>query len=257
MEDARTTRRWFVVSAMGRSAGHLALGMARAGGASLAVIPEEFGGSASLDLVLSIIEGSMHKSKAMGRDYGVAVVAEGIGELVVRELEGRPYVEITRDKSNNLRLAEVPLALILKRELQARFKARGQKPTIVDITIGYELRCAPPIAFDAEYVQQLGWAAVQYVLGLRPAWGSGGALMALRAGNAEPIPFSKILDPTTGKTAVRRVDVNSDAYLSARAAMIRLDKADLENADQLAKLAAAAGIAAADFKALYAGAAAV
>ncbi len=257
MEDARTTKRWFVVAAMGRSAGHLALGMARSGGASMAVIPEEFGGSASLDLVLSIIEGSMHKSKAMGRDYGVAVVAEGIGELLVRELEGRPYVEITRDKSNNLRLAEVPLALILKRELQARFKARGQKPTIVDITIGYELRCAPPIAFDAEYVQQLGWAAVQYVLGQRPAWGTGGALMAIRAGKVEPIPFSRILDPQTGKTAVRRVDVTSDAYLAARAAMIRLEKCDLEDAATATKLAEVAGIPVEEYKRLYAAAAAV
>ena len=255
MEDARTTKRWFLVVAMGRSAGHLALGMARSGGASLAVIPEELGGNASLDLVLSVIEGSMHKSKVMGRDYGVAVVAEGVGELLVKELEGRPYVEITKDKSGNLRLAEVPLALILKRELQARLKARNRKMTIVDITIGYEMRCASPIAFDAEYVQQLGWAAVQYLLGLRPEWGTGGALMALRAGNVEPIPFTKILDPATGKTAVRRVDVKSDSYLSARAAMIRLQKADLEDTDLLSKLADTAGLSPEEYRTAYAAAA--
>lgn len=252
MEDARTTKRWFLVVAMGRSAGHLALGMARSGGASVCVIPEEFAGKASLELVLKVIEGSIHKSQVMGRPYGVAVVAEGLGELIVSELEGKPYVEITKDKSGNLRLAEVPLGLILKKELQARLKARNRKMTIVDITLGYEMRCAAPIAFDAEYVQQLGWAAVQYVLGTRPEWGSGGALMAIRAGNVEPIPFSKILDPVTGKTAVRRVDINSDAYRSARAAMIRLVPADLDNAETLAKLADAAGLTPDEYRSVYA-----
>lgn len=257
MEDARSTVRWFVVVAMGRSAGHLALGMARSGGATAAVIPEEFKGSATLDLLLSVVEGAMHKSTALGRPYGVVVVAEGVGELLAAELEGKPYVEITRDKSGNLRLAEVPLGLILKKELQARLKARGKKVTIVDTTIGYELRCAPPIAFDLEYVQQLGWAAVQYVLGLRPEWGSGGALMSVRGGRVEPIPFSTILDPKTGKTAIRRVDIESDAYRSARAAMIRLETSDLADPDMLAKLASAAGVTPEEYKSLYAAAAAV
>lgn len=257
MEDARSTVRWFVVVAMGRSAGHLALGMARSGGATAAVIPEEFKGSATLDLLLSVVEGAMHKSTALGRPYGVVVVAEGVGELLAAELEGKPYVEITKDKSGNLRLAEVPLGLILKKELQARLKARGKKVTIVDTTIGYELRCAPPIAFDLEYVQQLGWAAVQYVLGLRPEWGSGGALMSVRGGRVEPIPFSTILDPKTGKTAIRRVDIESDAYRSARAAMIRLETSDLADPDMLAKLASAAGVTPEEYKSLYAAAAAV
>ncbi|NLH99448.1 MAG: 6-phosphofructokinase [Chthonomonadales bacterium] len=255
MEDARTTKRWFVVSAMGRSAGHLALGMARSGGASLAVIPEQFAaGKVDLNLVLSIIEGAMLKAKALGHDYGVAVVAEGVGEFLASELQGRPYVEITHDKSGNLRLAEVPLALILKKELQARAKAAGRKVTIVDITIGYELRCAPPIPFDSEYVQQLGWGAVQYVLG-RGAWEQGGALISLRAGVLEPIPFGQILDPKTGKTAIRRVDVGSHAYASARAQMMRLEPSDLENAELVAKMAKDAGIEPQKFVEAYRGAA--
>jgi 6-phosphofructokinase 1 len=258
MEDARTTKRWFVVAAMGRSAGHLALGMARSGGASLAVIPEQFaGGPVDLDLVLSLIEGAMLKSKAQGRDYGVAVVAEGVGEYLAAELQDRPLVEITHDKSGNLRLAEVPLALILKKELQARNKARGRKVTIVDTTIGYELRCAPPIAFDAEYVQQLGWGAVQFVLGKVGSEGADGALIALRAGCIEPIPFGQILDPATGKTAIRRVDVRSDTYASARAAMTVLEGDDLTDPARLRALAEVAGMTESEFVAAYSRAASV
>lgn len=257
MEDAHTTARWYVVTAMGRSAGHLALGMASSGGATAAVIPEEFQGSASLDLTLKVIEGSMHRSAILGRDFGVVVIAEGVGELIVADLQGRPYVSITHDKSGNLRLAEVPLALILKDELKKRLKERGRKRTIVDVVIGYELRCAPPAPFDADYCRQLGWGAVQYVLGADPSWERGGALIALKAGRIEPIPFGAILDPVTGKTAIRRVDVQADTYKAARAAMVRLSTEDLENGDTLGRLADVAGLSPAEYRAAYADAAAI
>ena len=42
MVDSKSAPRWFLVEAMGRSAGHLALGMAEASGAHLCLIPEEF-----------------------------------------------------------------------------------------------------------------------------------------------------------------------------------------------------------------------
>src|SRR5205085_10122327 len=42
MTDAITTQRWYFVVAMGRSAGHLALGIGKSAGATLTVIAEEF-----------------------------------------------------------------------------------------------------------------------------------------------------------------------------------------------------------------------
>ena len=44
MVDAQTTSRWYFVIAMGRKAGHLALGIGKAAGATLTLIPEEFEG---------------------------------------------------------------------------------------------------------------------------------------------------------------------------------------------------------------------
>jgi len=44
MVDARTTSRWYFVIAMGRKAGHLALGIGKAAGATLTLIHEEFAG---------------------------------------------------------------------------------------------------------------------------------------------------------------------------------------------------------------------
>src|SRR5690349_4518046 len=43
-EDARTTSRWYVIISMGRTAGHLALGIAKAAAATLSIIPEQFRG---------------------------------------------------------------------------------------------------------------------------------------------------------------------------------------------------------------------
>ncbi len=42
MVDAKTTGRWYFVVAMGRKAGHLALGIGKAAGATLTLMPEEF-----------------------------------------------------------------------------------------------------------------------------------------------------------------------------------------------------------------------
>src|SRR5438876_7751051 len=58
MVDARTTSRWYLVVAMGRKAGHLALGIGKAAGATLTVIPEEFGGQPiRLSLLVDILAG--------------------------------------------------------------------------------------------------------------------------------------------------------------------------------------------------------
>ena len=44
MEDSRTTNRWYFVVVMWHAAGHLALGIGKAAGATLTVIPEEWSG---------------------------------------------------------------------------------------------------------------------------------------------------------------------------------------------------------------------
>jgi len=254
LEDARTTHRWYIVVAMGRSAGHLALGMGNVAGAPLTLIPEEFSQvKVSLDLVCDTIEGAMHKGKALGRDYGVVVLAEGVGDLLKDELKDNPLVVVEHDEHGHFRLGEVPLALILKRTLQQRAADRGQKVTLIDVTIGYELRCADPIPFDAEYSQQLGWGAVSYLLERgEKRWAGGGAMISIQAGEVVPIPFSDILDPQTGKTAVRRVNVNSDEYQCARSYMVRLEREDFQRAAKLKKISAAAGMSPTDFRKKYA-----
>src|SRR5262245_24927368 len=81
MVDARTTSRWYFIIAMGRKAGHLALGIGKAAGATVTLIPEEFAEEhVRLDKVVDILVGAIIKRLSYGRPDGVAVIAEGLVE---------------------------------------------------------------------------------------------------------------------------------------------------------------------------------
>jgi len=248
LEDARTTHRWYLVVAMGRTAGHLALGMGIAGGATLTIIPEEFKTKPTINDVCSIIEGAIFKAKALGQDYGVCVIAEGVGDLLKEELKDNPLAIVEYDEHGHFRMAEVPLCLIIKRTLNQRFKGRGEKAQFIDVTIGYELRCAKPIPFDVEYTHQLGCGAVRYLLNKTEYQYKTGALISSQAGKIVPIPFDEILDPKTGKTAVRKVDIKSDLYSAARSMMIRLEKTDFHNEKLLSEISRVAKLSVDEFK---------
>ena len=250
MEDARTTIRWYFVVTMGRKAGHLTLGIGKASGATFSVIGEEFtGDTISLDDVCDVLEGAMIKRGAMDRQDGVALIAEGIGEkLDPEELADIPGVEIERDPHGHIRLAEIPLARVLSNKVEERFAKRGEKVTVVPITLGYELRCAPPIPFDCEYVRDLGWGAVHYLLSDDYA---GGAIICLDGGRIRPLMFEEAMDAETGRTPVRLVDLDSASYRVAVEYMIRLDEEDFADEKQLARLADSAGMGSEAFRERY------
>ena len=163
MEDARATRRWYIVVAMGRKAGHLALGIGKAAGATLTIVAEEFVATrCRLPTICDIVEGAIIKRRAMGRHFGVAVLAEGlIDKLDPAELAELEDVE--RDEHGHVRFAEVDLARKVKAEVQGRLSERGLRVTITNKNVGYELRCADPIPFDAEYCRDLGYGAVRFL----------------------------------------------------------------------------------------------
>jgi 6-phosphofructokinase len=243
MEDSRTTGRWYFVVVMGRTAGHLALGVGKAAGASLSVIPEEFSGPAHLETIGDILEGAILKRQALWqRNDGVALIAEGLLErMPVEELTAIEGVQIQHDSYGHLRLAELDLAYILKNLVERRFTARGQSFTIVHKTVGYELRCAPPVAFDCEYVKTLGYGAVEFLLNPNQQTANvDGALVCIVDGELQYLKFTDLLDANTKKTSVRVVDLAKPSYKVAREYMIRLEKEDFENPERLEKLAGAA-----------------
>jgi len=71
IEDARTTSRWYFVVVMGRKAGHLALGIGKAAGVTLTIIPEEFQQERiSVNQVCDILEGAILKRRSWGANTG-------------------------------------------------------------------------------------------------------------------------------------------------------------------------------------------
>ena len=231
MEDARTTARWYVVVSMGRKSGSLALGMCKAAGATLAVLPEEFPDGLDVALVVDTIVGAIVKRRSLGRQHGIAVVAEGIVEGIpasaLATLEG-----VERDAFGHIRIADVPIGSVLRDGVRRRLAEIGIDATVLAKDIGYELRCAKPVSFDVDYTRTLGYGAVRYLVG-----GGSGALIALSGGHVAPVALDELLDPKTGRIRTRQVDITSEAYRVARDYMVRLEAGDFEG-ERLAKLAA-------------------
>lgn len=243
MVDAQTTSRWYFVVSMGRKAGHLALGIGKATGATITLIPEEFNAKEiKLSHMVDILVGAIIKRMSYGRSDGVAILAEGLVEhLGAADLEY--LVDVERDAHDNIRIAEINFGEILKAKVIERLKEFNLKATIVAKNIGYELRCADPIPYDMEYTRDLGFSAAQFILN-----GGSGAMVSIQNGHFVPMYFKDILDPLTGKTKVRMVDPASEAFYIARRYMLRLNQADFDDAHELAKYAATAGISLEEFK---------
>jgi 6-phosphofructokinase 1 len=243
MEDARSTKRWYVVVAMGRKAGHLALGIGKAAGATLTIIGEEFASErVTFRELCDIVEGAIIKRRAMNRPYGVAMLAEGLIEKL-DPAELAELQDVERDEHGHIRFAEVDLARKVKAEVQGRLSARGIRVTITNKNIGYELRCADPIPFDAAYCRDLGYSAIRFLLA-----GGSRAMVSIQGGRLVPISFDEIREPETGKTRVRMVNARSEGYQVAREYMIRLDKSDFKDPAWVEKLAAAANLSVEEFR---------
>jgi 6-phosphofructokinase 1 len=243
MIDAYSTGRWYLVVAMGRKAGHLALGIAKAAGATLCVIAEEFpGGKTDLDTIVDILAGAVIKRLAEGRKDGVAVLAEGLAESIP-ESELARLGPIERDEHDHVRFAELDLGRGVKKLLETRLRGLGIGTSVVAKDIGYELRCAEPIPFDIEYTRDLGYCAAKFLIE-----GGSNAMISLQGGNFVPVPFDTMLDPQTRRTRVRLLDVRSTRYAIARRYMIRLRRDDFDNPQKLARIAAAAGLTAGQFR---------
>jgi ATP-dependent phosphofructokinase / diphosphate-dependent phosphofructokinase len=243
MVDAKTTSRWYFVIAMGRKAGHLALAMGKAAGATLTLIPEEWAGQTiRLKAIVDTLVGAIIKRMSYGRRDGVAVIAEGL-VLDIDPADLAQTHEVERDAHGHVRIAEVNIGEILKSEVQKRLRRFDIKTTIAAKNIGYELRCADPIPMDMEYTRDLGYCAAKYLLA-----GGNAAMISMQAGHFVPIPFDQMIDAQTGRTRVRLVDINSTRYAIARRYMIRLRRDDFEDPHELAKIAATLGLTLEEFR---------
>jgi ATP-dependent phosphofructokinase / diphosphate-dependent phosphofructokinase len=223
MEDALTTQRWYIVVAMGRKAGHLALAIGRSSGATLTLIPEEWRGrQIHMQEVVDVLVSSILRRLAEGRRHGVAVVAEGVAELMdpsdFDQLQNAEH-----DEHGHVRLAEINIGDALRKLVRADLQKLGIDMRLVSKDVGYELRSCDPSPYDIDYTRSIGQAAAGFLIN-----GGSHATVTIQQGQVVPIPFDDMMDPETGRTEVRIVDVDSNSYKSAYNLMVRLKE---ENAD--------------------------
>lgn len=241
--DAATAQQWFLVLTMGRKAGHLALGIGKSSVATVTLIPEEWSGQEiRLQEVVDILAISILLRILEQKHYGVAILAEGILENLARpDLEDLDNVE--RDEHGHIRLAEVNFLDILKRNLDQELQGMGIRVRLVKHVLGYELRCAPPNAFDVEYTRTLGEGAIDFLL-----QGGTNAIITLQHNQILPIPYDEIIDPLTGRTEVRMVDTASYRYQSSYKTMARLKPEHARDEVLFEQLAALTNLTCQEFK---------
>ncbi len=157
--------RWYFISTMGRHTGHLAVGIGKAAGTTMSLIPEEFPQEkVSIKKISDILTCSIIKRLSMGKDHGVVIMAEGIAEKFDPEELGRCENVEKDETTGKIRLSDIQLGRVLKLLVKENLSSMGLQIPIVSMNIGYELRAADPIPFDIEYTKNLGYGAIRYLL---------------------------------------------------------------------------------------------
>lgn len=156
-EDARTSGNWFIVSAMGREAGHLAFGIGAACHYPMIIIPEMFNKSrVSFEKIINLIISSMLKRKILNIKYGAAIVSEGVFHFMTDSEIKATEINFTFDDHGHPELGNVSKAHIFNMLLQQKLKSLKLNVKSRPVELGYELRCVDPSAFDRLYCSLLG-----------------------------------------------------------------------------------------------------
>lgn len=145
---------------------------------------------------------------------------------------------LERDGYGSVRLSEIDIGGMIKRALGERLASYGLAPAIVTKRLGYDVRCASPCPYDAEYARDLGYGAVDFL-----ASGGTGAIVSIQNGALAPVPFRELIDPMTRRVKTRYVNPSSLSFRIAREYMVRLESGDLEDKFRLCRLARVAGLA--------------
>lgn len=207
--DARTSGNWFVVAAMGRSAGHLAFGIGTACHYPMIVIPEMFNKTEiTVEKIVNLVVSSIIKRKIMGIDYGVAMISEGVFHSLSDEEIKKSGIHFSYDDHGHPELGKVSKAHIFNEMLEKKLSELKIKVKSRPVEIGYEVRCQTPVAYDLVYCSLLGMGTYKLFSERK----TGCMVYANPAGEISPLYLKDLQDPETGKIPPRLVDINSDKF---------------------------------------------
>ena len=206
MEDARTCGNWFVVAAMGRSAGHLALGIGASCHYPMIVIPEMFDQTPiTVDKIVHLAISSIIKRMILGIHYGAIVVSEGVFHFLSDDELKKSGVHFSFDEHGHPELGKVSKAHLFNEILEKKLVALKLKVKSRPVEIGYETRCVVPTSYDLVYCTQLGMGVYELFREGKTAC----MVYIDHTGEVKPLYLKDLQDSATGKIPPRGVDINS------------------------------------------------
>jgi 6-phosphofructokinase 1 len=227
-EDARTSQNWFVVSTMGRSAGHLAFGIGTACHFQMMIIPEMFNKTEiTFEKLINLMVSSIVKCKIEGIDYGVILVSEGVFHFMDKTEIINSGINFTYDEHGHPELGNLSKSNIFNYLLQLKLKKLGINIKSRPVELGYELRCCSPIAFDLTLCSLLG-------IGVKKLYDEGISdciVSANSRGDIMPL-FLKDFEDKNGKIPPRLVDIESDMAKLFINNLFFIEEKDYEHAKQ-------------------------
>ncbi len=204
-EDARSSGNWFVISAMGREAGHLAFGIGAACHFPMIIIPEMFNKTKlTLDKITKLIISAIIKRKILGIPYGVAIVSEGVFHFMNDDDIESSGIQFTYDEHGHPELGNVSKAHIYNLLLQIKLKQLSINVKSRPVEMGYELRCLVPSAYDLQYCSYLG-------IGVKKLFDqgmTGCVVTADTTGDVHPL-YLKDVEDKNGKVRTRLVNMEA------------------------------------------------
>jgi ATP-dependent phosphofructokinase / diphosphate-dependent phosphofructokinase len=204
--EARTSENWFIMSTMGRSAGHLAFGIASACHFPIMVIPEMFNKtSVTFDKIVRLVISSIVKSKIMGIDYGVALISEGVFHFMTDEEIEKSGINFTYDAHGHPELWAVSKSHVFNYVVQQKIKELKLGIPTRPFELGYELRCANPIGYDLTLCSLLGIGVKKLYDQKLPSC----MVSANSKGDIKPL-FLGDFEDKDGKIPPRLVEIESD-----------------------------------------------
>jgi 6-phosphofructokinase 1 len=206
--DAQSTGAWYVLELMGRQAGWLTYAAGIAGEATLMLSVEDVDGEFDPDAFGAKVAGLMLEREAAGKRYGIVCVAEGLAALLAGD-------ETAVDGSGYSTLGAAHVGDLVAHAVERAYEREAGKPVRVrSKQIGYEARCAEPVAFDILLGSQLGVGAFRALAEL----GRSGHMVSVRDQfELVYLPFADLVDPVTLRTRIRLIARDSDFYRLARA----------------------------------------
>lgn len=211
-EDAKTSGNWFLVAAMGRSAGHLAFGIGASCQYPMIVIPEMFDScEITVDKIVKLSISSIVKRKILGINYGGVVISEGVFHLLSDEEIKNCGVSFSYDAHGHPELGKVSKSQIFNEMLEKELKHLNIKVSTRPVEIGYEVRCQIPVAYDLMYCSQLGLGVWNLF-----SKGESGCMVFVdsKDGAVYPLYLRDLQDPITGKIPPRLVNIRSEKIQS-------------------------------------------